>query len=114
MNSARRKILKQSESRFLSEVGIGQFTWFRFADWLREEEPDLAAEILADAIRNALMQSDDLVEGQRHVNACPECDSTVWTPVSEIVTADKEMEVVCDLCGCCFTIFQDDPDSRDR
>jgi hypothetical protein len=44
-------IAKAMVDRFMPKVGPGQFTWERFAQWLVENHPDIAAEALAEALR---------------------------------------------------------------
>jgi hypothetical protein len=44
------EIAKAMVDQFMPKVGPGQFTWHRFAQWLVETRPDIAAEALAEAL----------------------------------------------------------------
>jgi hypothetical protein len=43
--------LEQAEKEFVQSVGIGQFSYYMFADWLVQNEPDLCCTLLEDILR---------------------------------------------------------------
>lgn len=44
---------KQMAFPYMAKVGASQFSWERYAQWLFEHHPEIAAEALGEALRKA-------------------------------------------------------------
>lgn len=49
--------LRKALQEFVKETGWGQFSYFRWSQWLVENEPFLAAKTLEDVLRSAVSLS---------------------------------------------------------
>lgn len=57
MNVAKR--LKGAYDEYIASVGLGQFSYFRFADWIMENEPDLNRDLLSMMLPRELMRTEE-------------------------------------------------------
>ena len=53
MNSVQKKQIVALQEEYIENTGVGQFTYYRFADWLMEEAPDLATTLVEEGLRQA-------------------------------------------------------------
>lgn len=58
MNSVQKRQVVTLQTEYIQYTGIGQFTYYGFADWLMEENPDLARKLIEEKLR----QMDKLLE----------------------------------------------------
>lgn len=49
-----RDLIKQLDAKYLKQTGIGQFSFYRFADFIMETQPDLARRLISDILKKEL------------------------------------------------------------